>query len=377
MRIGIDCRIFSSNFTGIGRYTHELVKELIRINDQNKRKHEFVLFFNQPEYNKYEPPNLSVKKVLVNAKHYSLREQIKFPSILKKANCDIVHFPHFNIPVLYRRPYTVTIHDLTLSLFPGHKMIKWYHRLAYHFTIKNAVKKSKRIIAVSKNTKQDIVDHLHIPEEKIEVIYNGISDKFNLLQDPSPTKKTLNKYKITKQFLLYTGVWRSHKNLPRLIEAFAILRKEKQLNLQLVITGKPDPHYPEVKEATAANSLQDDVVFTGLVEEDELIHLYNTAHIYVFPSLYEGFGFPPLESMKCGTPVAASDRSSIPEVCGEENAVFFDPENPSDIANKIEHLYKDAGLQAELIEKGFRHASNFTWEKMGNQTYDVITRSLK
>ncbi len=374
MRIGIDCRIFSSNFTGIGRYTHELVKELIKINDQYKRKHEFVLFFNQPEYSKYEPPNLSIKKVLVNAKHYSLREQLAFPKILKKENCDIVHFPHFNVPILYRRPYTVTIHDLTLSIYPGHKMTKWYHRLAYHLTIKNATKKAKRVIAVSQNTKNDIVDHLHIPEEKIEVIYNGISDKFTLIEDPAITEKTLKKYKITKQFLLYTGVWRSHKNLPRLIEAFAILRKN--VDLQLVITGKPDPHYPEVKDTVVKYDLQNDVIFTDLVEEDELIHLYNAAHTYVFPSLYEGFGFPPLESMKCGTPVVASNRSSIPEVCGQENAIFFDPESPQDIANKIESLYKDADLQAELVEKGHRRASEFTWEKMGRHTYEVIKRSL-
>jgi glycosyltransferase involved in cell wall biosynthesis len=374
MRIGIDCRIFSSNFTGIGRYTHELVNELIKINNENKRTHELVLFFNQPEYNNYEPPNPSVKKVLVNAKHYSLREQIAFPKILKKENCDIVHFPHFNVPILYRRPYTVTIHDLTLSLYPGHKMNKWYHRLAYHLTIKNATKKAKRVIAVSQNTKNDIVEHLSIPEEKIEVIYNGISDKFTLIEDPAIIEKTLKKYKITKQFLLYTGVWRSHKNLPRLIEAFALLRKN--IDLQLVITGKPDPHYPEVKEAVAKYNLQDHVIFTDLVEEDELIHLYNAAHTYVFPSLYEGFGFPPLESMKCGTPVVASNRSSTPEVCGQENAVYFDPEIPQDIANKIESLYKDVDLQAELIEKGHRHASKFTWEKMGRQTYDVIKRSL-
>ena len=377
MRIGIDCRIFSSNFTGIGRYAHELVKELIRINDQHKRKHEFVLFFNQPEYSKYEPPNLSVKKVLVNAKHYSLKEQTKFPRILKRENCDIIHFPHFNVPILYRRPYIVTIHDLTLSLFPGHKMTKWFHRLAYHLTIKNATKTAKKVIAVSQNTKQDIMNHLNIPEEKIEVIYNGISDKFTLIQDPSITEKTLEKHKITKQFLLYTGVWRSHKNLPRLIEAFALLRHEKNLNLQLVITGKPDPHYPEVKETTKALNLENDIIFTGLVEENELIHLYNAAHIYVFPSLYEGFGFPPLESMKCGTPVVASNRSSIPEVCGEENAIFFDPESSQDIADKIEILFKDVDLQAELIEKGFAHALQFSWEKMGYRTYDAIIRSVK
>jgi glycosyltransferase involved in cell wall biosynthesis len=384
MRIGIDCRIYSSKFTGIGRYTHELVHHLIRLNDQHKRKHELILFFNQPEYNSYTPPNLSVKKVLAAARHYSLKEQTRFPGILRKANCDIIHFPHFNVPILYRRPYTVTIHDLTLSLFPGQKMTRWYHRLAYNITIKNATRKAKKVITVSQNTKQDIVNYLKIPEQKIQVIYNGVSDKFTLIQDPTQFQKTLKKFNITKEFLLYTGVWRNHKNLPNLIQAFAILKKgftatptfTPALDLQLVITGKPDPHYPEVKQAIADNNLQKDIILPGLVTEDELIHLYNAARLYVFPSLYEGFGLPPLESMKCGTPVVASKISSIPEICGE-NAIYFNPGSPQDIAEKILKLYKDVDLQAELIEKGARHALKFSWERMAKQTYETIIRATK
>ncbi len=377
MKIGIDCRIFSSNFTGIGRYTHELVNELIKINDKIHSPHSFVLFFNQPEYRTYKTKSPNVKKILVNIKHYSLAEQTKFLHILNKEKLDITYFPHFNIPIFYKRPYIVTIHDLTLSFFPGKKMTKFYHRIAYSLTIKNAVRRAKYIIAVSENTKKDIIKHLHISAQKIKVIYNGISDKFKFIKDTLCLQKTLKKYNITKEFLLYTGVWRNHKNLVNLIRAFEIIKNTSHLNLQLVITGKPDPSYPEIKKTANNSRMKNDIIFTGLIPEEDLINLYNAAHIYVFPSLYEGFGFPPLEAMKCGTPVAASFSSSIPEICGKENAVFFDPYDTNDMAKKIIMLYKNTDLKKSLIEKGKKHVIKFSWKKMAQETFNLITNTLK
>lgn len=376
MRIGIDCRLFSQNFTGIGRYTHELVEHFIKFNDQQNRRHEIILFFNRPEYDNFTPPNLSVKKVLVNSRHYSFAEQFRFLFHLNKAKCDIVHFPHFNLPIFYHRPYIVTIHDLILHFFPGRKMSKFYQRIAYNLIIKNAVKKAKKIITVSDNTKNDLIKYLKVPTEKIQTIHNGISDIFTLLQDQVAIKKTLHKYKITPPFLLYTGVWRNHKNLPRLIKAFSLIRKNEGIDLRLVITGKEDKNYPEVKNTVKELDLTDSIIFTGLVEERELCHLYNAATITVCPSLYEGFGFPPLESMKCGTPVAASRTSSLPEVCGQNNAVFFDPYDIGDIARKITTLYKDAALQQDLVEKGFLHAAKFTWNASAGQAYGLLTHIL-
>ncbi|MFA6992660.1 MAG: glycosyltransferase family 1 protein [Candidatus Gracilibacteria bacterium] len=374
MKIGIDCRIFSSKFTGIGRYTKELVDQLIKINDLENQKHTLILFFNQPEYEKFATQNSNVKKVLVNAKHYSFAEQTKFLKILNKEKLDIIHFPHFNVPFFYRRPYTVTIHDLTLSFFPGQKMTRFYHRLFYNLIIKNAVKRAKTVVAVSQNTKNDIIKHLKIKEQKIKVIHNGVNSNFKLIADQSILSKTLSKFNIKKDFLLYTGVWRSHKNLSRLIEAFAIIRNKKNLDLNLVITGNKDPYYPEVTKTIKSLNLEKNVITPGLVSEEDLINLYNAASIYVFPSLYEGFGIPPLEAMKCGTPVAASNTASIPEICGEKNAVFFDPYNTEDIAEKITTLYKDKDLQKELIERGFAHIRDFSWEKMGKEIYKIITQ---
>ncbi len=377
MRIGIDCRMMGSSFTGIGRYVRELVNNFIELNDKLPSPHELVLFLSPQNNKDFKNENPHIKKVLINAPHYSLKEQTVFLWKLWKEHLDMVHFPHFNVPIFYRRPYVVTVHDLTLSFFPGKKMTGWYQRFAYQRVIKNAVKKAKKIIAVSKNTKKDIIEELDIPEQKIVVIYNGISENFIFLKDPKITKETLKKFEIKKQFLLYTGVWRNHKNLPNLLKAFKIIREEKGLDLNLVITGKPDPHYPEVVKLVRELNLQNDVIFTGLISEEKLNHLYNAAFIYVFPSLYEGFGLPPLESMKCGTPVAASNIASIPEVCGEENAIYFDPYNENDIAEKIYMLAKDSSLQASLIEKGLLHAEKFSWYSSAKRTFKLLIQIEK
>ncbi len=371
MKIGIDCRFFSSQFTGIGRYTHELVENFIKLNSQLTEPHELTLFFNEPEYENFTPPP-HVRKILVNAKHYSIDEQFIFLKELNKAKLDIVHFPHFNIPVLYSKPYIVTIHDLTLSMFPGQKMTRWYHRVGYNLTIKNAVKRAKKIIAVSENTKKDLMKLLAVPEEKITVIYNGVTPEFKV----HPEYKSATH----SPFLLYAGVWRSHKNLPRLISAFHLIKNNKSAllefpelkDLQLIITGKPDPHYPEVERTIHFLGLEKSVKLLGLVPEKELVKLYNQAKIFVFPSLYEGFGLPPLEAMSCGTPVAAANSSSIPEICGTDNAVFFDPHKVDSIAETILSLYKNPDAQEKLIKNGLAHSSKFSWEKSAAATWKLI-----
>lgn len=370
MKIGIDCRFFSTRFTGIGRYTHELVENFIRLNNKLARPHQLVLFFNNPEYKNFKTSR-HVKKILVNVRHYSLAEQFIFLNKLNRENLDLVHFPHFNVPILYNKPYIVTIHDLTLSMFPGQKMTKWYHRAGYNLTIKNAIKKAKKIIAVSKNTKKDLIKILKAPAKKITVIYNGLSPKFKII----PAHKSASSSTNFTPFLLYTGVWRSHKNLPRLIEAFKILKTKTLNNLKLIITGNPDPHYPEINNTVKKLRLQKDVIFPGLVGEKELIKLYNQAGIFVFPSLYEGFGLPPLEAMACGTPVAASNSSSIPEICGKENAIFFDPHKVNDIAEKLDLLYKNKDLQEKLIRNGLAHSAKFSWKKTAKKTWEILTKN--
>lgn len=367
MRIGIDARMYSSAFTGIGRYVFELVSNLAKID----KKNDYVLFMNKPEYDDYEPPNKRFSKVLVSAKHYSYAEQVRYIGVLRRAKLDLMHFTHFNAPILYKRPSVVTIHDLTLSFFPGKKMNSSFQRFAYRTVLKGILKHSKKIISVSENTKKDLIEITQTSPSKIEVIYEGVNENFKPRSHMEENEEVLKKYGITKAYLLYTGVWRGHKNLVNLIKAFSILKQDENFDAQLVVTGTEDPYYPEVKRTVTELELENETIFTGLVSEEELVTLYQEAKVFVFPSLYEGFGLPPLEAMRCGTPVVASKTSCIPEICGEDNALFFDPYDPTEMADTIHKVWINEELQGQLHERGLKHSKKFSWEKMAEKTLQV------
>ncbi len=379
MRIGIDCRMYSSHFTGIGRYVFELVENLQKIDHENQ----YFLFFNQPEFNNFQAENLNFHKELVDVKHYSFAEQFKFKKILEMYNLDLMHFTHFNAPIFYRRPSVVTIHDLTLHFFPGKKMTSIFHRLAYAMTIRSSVKKARKVIAVSRATARDVEEILHVPLSKMQVIYEGVNADFKPVNNQSLLTHTLNKYQIHKPYLLYTGVWRDHKNLKGLLKAFQLIYKKH--DLQLVITGRKENVYADqIFNLARELGLMGDnqsaqetprVIFPGLIGEDELIVLLNAAHAYVFPSFYEGFGLPPLEAMQCGTPVVASNVSCIPEICGN-NAVYFDPHSPEDMALAIEKLINDQDLYNRLVSSGLEHVKKFSWAKMARETHQLYINAI-
>lgn len=376
--------MFKSSFTGIGRYTFELVKNLQILSAQPQPQpqpqlpHEFVLFFNEPEFTTFTVAAPNFKKVLAATPHYSIKEQTKFLKILNREKLDLMHFTHFNAPIKYKKPFIVTIHDLTHTLFPGRKMQGLVYRLAYKAVVKSAVKKAKRIIAVSQNTKEDLQRILNVSTHRIDVVYEGVNEEYGQFSDAKKeeAKNYLKqRYKIKPPFLLYTGVHRYHKNLPRLIKAFKLLALEYP-KLQLVITGKEDPIYPEVENEAKTHNLEKKIIFPGLVPEEDLIALYNLAEVYVFPSLYEGFGLPILEAMQCGTPVCASNSSSLPEVAGEGNALFFDPNEETDIAAKIAKLLEDESLRKDLIERGLQRVKDFSWKKMAQEILKIYETAI-
>lgn len=370
MRIGIDARFYSSSFTGIGRYVHELIKHLPKIDQRNQ----YILFFNNPQFEEFSLPYKNVEKVLADSPHYSRKEQLHFWRVLNRSNLDLMHFTHFNAPILYRRPSIVTIHDLTLSLYPGKKMTGVLARIAYHVTIRSIIKRAKRIIAVSKNTKQDLVRLLRANSAKIRVIHEGVDPQFRQIKDRGLISQFREKTSLIKPYILYTGVWRSHKNLVNLIRAFGILRNKYKFDGWLVITGKEDPWYPEVKEAVRDEKLEGAVRFTGLIPDEDLVLLYNGALLYVLPSFYEGFGLPALEAFACGIPVCAARSSSLPEICGEDNAVFFDPHSTEDMAEKIASVYNDEARMAELRERGLKRVKDFSWERMARETLEIYQK---
>ncbi len=370
MRIGIDARMYGSGFTGIGRYNYELIRNLSEMDKEN----EYVIFLRKKEYEEFIPPNERFTKVMADFPHYSSAEQAGFLKLLNRAKLDLVHFTHFNAPIFYNKPYVVTIHDLTLSFFPGKKMNNVVRRFGYRMVLKNVTKKAKKIIAVSQNTKKDLEKLFKVPSEKIQVIYNGVNPEF---AEKSGTLRPdlMKKLGLQKPYFLYTGVWRDHKNLTGLIKAFAILNKEIGDQYDLVITGRPSSSYREVPDTIQELKLEDSVHLVGLVSEDDLKALYQHAFTYVFPSFYEGFGLPPLEAMQCGTPVVASDKSAIPEVCGEGNALFFDPYNIDDIKEKMKTIATDPSVRQRLIDRGFERVKFFDWKKMTGEVLEIYNVS--
>lgn len=367
IKIGIDARMFSDRFTGIGRYNFELTKRLFEQKDI-----EWVIFLNEPEYSQFEFPK-HVKKVLVKAGHYSLAEQTRFLKLLWKEKCDLVHFTHFNLPIFYFRPFVVTIHDTTISFYPGKKMNVWYRKLGYQLVIRNAVLRAKKIITVSKNTKTDVIKLFKVKPEKIKPIWIAPASEFGPVSEKEKTR-VREKFGLSDKFLLYTGNWREHKNLPRLIKAFAWVQAQ-QPDLHLVITGKPDPYYPEVPENVKKLKLEESVHLVGLVDFADLKALMGAATLYVFPTLYEGFGLPPLEAMACETPVVASRIASVPEVCAEA-VEYFNPNNVDDIAAVIATVLCSGSTQEYLIKQGLERVKMFSWDQCATDTLKVYRMAL-
>lgn len=375
LRIGIDARMYSSQFTGIGRYNYELIAELARLDGQTQ----FVIFLNPAQAAQFVPPGPNFRAVAVAAGHYSLAEQTTFLAALYRQRLDLVHFTHFNAPLFYLRPSVVTIHDLTLSKFPGKKMNSWLHRAAYNLVVRRAVWHARHILTVSQNTACDLQTLLRVSPAKITVTYNGVGSEFRPAADRASLLKELQKkYDLKDEFLLYTGVWRDHKNLLGLLSAVQILREKHGWTGQLVLTGRPDPVYaPALLARVAELKLEDVVRLPGLVPEADLRALYQTARVYVFPSFYEGFGLPPLEAMASGTPVAVSNASCLPEVCGAENAVFFDPYSPADMAAKIASVWVDDALRQKLVARGLARVQQFGWTELAQKTLAVYKKALQ
>lgn len=373
MRIGIDCRFFGTGFTGIGRYTYELVQHLASLD----RETEYVCFLNTPEFQVFTPPGKNFRAVEVSARHYSVAEQTTFLAALLRADLDLMHFTHFNAPLLYTGKSVVTIHDLTLSFFPGQKMTQPLHRLAYEAVLRRSVAHAEEIITVSEHTKDDLVRLLSTPSKKITTIYNGIGHEFGPAKNPAQTKKTVaKKYGLTQPYLLYTGVWRDHKNLLGLIQALSILRTQYTFRGQLVLTGRPDPVYaPAIFAAIKQHKLEKAVITTGMVTEKDLLSLYQAAKVFVFPSFYEGFGLPILEAMAVNVPVAASRASCLPEIAGVHNATFFDPADPADMAHTIRSTWSDQQLRKKLIAGGHARVKKFSWASMARETLAVYRKA--
>lgn len=365
-KIGLDARMYRRSTGGIGSYTHALLEYLSQIDRKNK----YFVFLTDEDLKEYNLKAKNFTPVRAPYPHYSFSEQWGFLRLLNSYQLDLAHFTNFNHPIFYRRKFVVTIHDLTMTLFPAPgKQRQKILRFFYHAILKNGVKKSKKIIVDSQNTKQDLIKALKAKKEKIVVVYLGVDKKYQPHRDPLK--------KITPPYLLFVSQWRPHKGIGNLVKAFEILDERfKMYDLKLVITGKPNPKFPKIEKCINDSPLRSRIITPGFVEEKDMASLYSNAAAFVFPSIYEGFGLNPLEAMACGTPVATSDISCIPEVAGSA-ALYFDPYDPEDIALKTHTLLKNLKLRQDLVSRGFENLKRFSWQKMAERTHRIYLGALK
>ncbi len=372
-RIGIDARMLGKGH-GLGRY----VEQLLRGIEQYGAQHQYVVFVLNAECRIQNAELLSKFEVVeVNIPWYSVEEQVKFSSVIKKHNIDLMHFPHWNIPLLYNDPYIVTIHDLTMYHYPRLEatthgpVVYWVKDMVHRLVVKHAVERAKHIITTSEFTKQDIHQTLGVPLEKMTTVYQGvgISDQ----KSGNSEVDIKSRFGITKPYVLYVGAAYPHKNIDGLLSAWELFCEKYGDGYQLVLAGKDSVFYQKLLEQHEHMIIRSSIVFTDFVTDEELVQLYQGARTFVFPSLYEGFGIPPLEAIQYSVPVVASNASCLPEVLGE-GAYYVDPKSPQAIVGGLHLVCTDEDVRYTLKQQGREELKRYSFETFARQTISLYTK---
>ncbi|MBI2989880.1 MAG: glycosyltransferase family 4 protein [Candidatus Magasanikbacteria bacterium] len=377
MKIGIDARMWGSGF-GIGRYIQQLVLHLEKI----EREHEYVLFFKKDNWREYEPKNPCFKKVLADIHWYGWEEQTKLTKIFQQERVDLMHFPHWNVPLSYRKPFVLTIHDLLLLHYPDESastlnpLYYKFKHLAYKSVLRHAAGSARHIFATSEYTKHDIVGMLGVSADKIQVTYQAPFGLEHSYENKSGNEETtLSVHGIQKPFILYVGAAYPHKNLNTLLKAWDVYGERYGNLRQLVLVGKEDFAYKNLTDSELFRGLNrgvqtKQVLYTGFVSDADLDLLYKKAECFVFPSLYEGFGLPPLEAMSRGLPVISSHAGSIPEILGGA-ASYVDPMSADQMADAIHRVLSDSDLRYELRQAARSELLRYSWDTLAGITRNV------
>jgi glycosyltransferase involved in cell wall biosynthesis len=368
VRIAIDARKLHD--FGIGTYVRNLLRHLGRFD----RTTDYVVLCREADEEMVRETGENFRPVSEAAKNYSLSEQLTVPLDLRREGVDLFHAPHYVLPVLTPCRSVVTIHDCIHLRFPQYLP----NRLGYAYARSSlwvATHRSSRIMTVSETSKRDILRYYHVPEQKIDVIYNAIDERFGHPPASEDVELVRERYQLNDPFVLYAGNIKPHKNIERLIEAFHSLKQHGFEHVKLLIIGDEISKYATLRRAVHRYKLHKHVRFFGFVSDETLACLYRLAAVFVFPSLYEGFGLPPLEAMASGTPVITSNVSSLPEVVGDA-ALLIDPYEPEAIADAIRRVLTDEALRADLKAKGLVRASQFSWERSIRRVREIYDEVL-
>jgi glycosyltransferase involved in cell wall biosynthesis len=376
MRIGIDARFYGSIGKGLGRYTEKLITSLEQIDPVNQ----YVIFLRRENFDEYVPSHENFTKVLADYAWYGWQEQLRLPFLLYRYRLDLVHFPHFNIPILYWGKFVVTVHDLILFHFKTaeNTTLGWAgyagKYLLYRLTIAIAVWRAVSVLTVSRFTRDDIAHHYKGAEEKLVVTMEAADHRCSFM-DASAGERTLHRFGLKedgeygriREYFLYVGNAYPHKNLEAIIHIATLFP-----SYRFVFVGKEDFFYRRLRKATVGI---ENIIFTGFVPDFDLSFFYRKAIAYLFPSRYEGFGLPGLEAMQYGLPVIASNQGSLPEVYGDA-AIFFDPTVEGDMERVLrDFLRYSEEERASLRADGFARAGQFHWSDMAKATLAVYEKS--
>lgn len=368
MRIGIDVRMWSA--TGIGTYIRHLVRELILL----KSDHEYILFGLEEDQQLIE--NLLPEKwkfVVANIYWYGFKEQLILPVIYLKNNLDVLHVPHFNVPVFYPKTFVVTLHDLThTQQFDGKEsrnngIKKRIKKFGYYYAYFWSVIRSKRIVVPSQYVKDELREKFKIDDKKITVTAEA-ADPCSIIASDNLIR-ILSDQSISKPYFYYVGNAHPHKNLEFLLRSFAEFRTNNP-NYQLVLSGDDSYFWPRLKKFATYNHLSEGVIFTGRVSDLTRDALYKGAVAYIFPSLSEGFGLPMLEAMACGCPVIASNATCLPEV-GSSAAIYFAPTDQNACVSCMEKIVHNPAFRNDVIAAGFKRVHQFSWKLLAKQSLAI------
>lgn len=369
MKIAIDARKIRDY--GIGTYLRNLLRHLSRLDSQT----EYVVFCRAADCPMMEELGPNFRAIPEEAKPYSVGEQVRIPLDLRREKIDLFHAPHYVLPPLTPCKAVVTIHDCIHLRFPQYLP----NRLGYAYARSSmwmATHRANRVLTVSEASKRDILRYCRIPDGKIDVIYNALDDRLGETPTPEEIERVCERYQLNAPYVLYAGNIKPHKNLERLIESFHMLRQDPDLaHVKLLIIGDEISKYATLRRAVHRYKLHKHVRFFGFVPDKTLAVLYRLARVFVFPSLYEGFGLPPLEAMASGTPVITSNVSSLPEVVGDA-AVLIDPLDASAISQAIRRVLMDSDLREDLRQRGLRRVHEFSWERSVRRVREIYDEVL-
>lgn len=385
MNIGIDARLIRNN-TGIGRYTRSLFLEYTQ--STKLWKDSLYLFHDTPF-----PGHLNIHQGQIPGNSETLPENIHvitasckrrilwtnwyIPPLLRRHHIDVYHAVcNFELPVRKMCRYVVTIHDLVPLFFP--ELVPRKHLLFFKLFMKRAAHTADLIITDSEHSKHDIVRRLAVPEEKIRVIFLGYDAPYQEIHNQKAIQNVLTRYGIRQPYLLFVGVIEPKKNLERLVDAFIMLRQNivEGKNLQLVIAGGKGWFYEQLYRKVQRLRLENQILFTGFVPDDDLPYLYSGAELFVFPSIYEGFGLPVIEAMSYGTPVVTSNVSSLPEIAGDAG-FLVDPNSPESISQGIATVLCDDSQRERMKQAGRLQSRKFSWQRTAEQTYNVYQEAYQ